>query len=213
MATDPTRIKTIHDELQRRFPSTHTFLNYETDWQLLFAIMLSAQATDKAVNTATSKLFRDFPTLDTYTEDRAEEIFRDIQTLGLGKSKTRYLIQGAKVLREEFQGAVPKDRKAIMTIPGCAYKTSGVFLAEYYHEVLIPVDTHVQRVAIRLGLVKKTSTPEETEKRLEKLFHGYSGIDTHRQLILFGRTVCHALRPECSVCPFASFCRHLKSHS
>lgn len=205
-----TKIEIIHEELKKRYPHTESFLHYETDWQLLFAIILSAQATDKSVNEATSLLFLRYPILSDYTEENRSGIEECIRKVGLWKSKADYLIRTAMRLLTEFDGKVPHERKMIISLPGAAYKTSGVFLAEYYKEPYIPVDTHVQRVSLRLGLVKKGSTPEKTELTLEKLFGENADIETHHQLILFGRIICHSQNPECMICPFSSFCVEYK---
>lgn len=203
--------KRILSFLKETYPNTHSFLKYDTDWQLLFATILSAQATDKSVNEATKNLFSTFPTLNDYTEENLSQIISCIHKVGLAQSKARYLISSAKMLLEKYHGAVPKDRQEMMTLPGCGYKTSGVVLAELYDYPYIPVDTHVQRVSLRLGLVPSNSTPEETEKRLEKLFKGEHAIEIHRSLILFGRNICTAKNPKCDFCPFASFCKEYKN--
>lgn len=201
-----TKIEIIDSKLKELYPDTHSFLNYKTDWQLLFAIILSAQATDKSVNDATERLFSILPSIKDYTEENRPIVFDCVKKIGLGKSKTEYLIKTAKILNEKYDGKVPLNRDEIIALPGVAYKTSGVFLAEFYHQPYIPVDTHVQRVSIRLGLVKKDNTPEKTEARLEKLFGKDADIQTHHRLILFGRNICDSRKPRCETCPFYDLC-------
>lgn len=198
----------IAEELQKRYPETKTFLHFSTDWQLLFAIILSAQATDISVNQATEILFSRLPELKDYNDENRETIHECIKKVGLGKSKTEYLIETAKELLNKYDGKVPTDRKKLMKLSGVGFKTSGVFLGEFYNIPFIPVDTHVYRVTHRLGLVKDDLTADETEIALEKLYKSKASIHLHRQLILFGRNVCFAKSPLCSQCPFASFCKY-----
>lgn len=204
------KVKVVAKRLQERYPETHTFLNYETDWQLLFATMLSAQSTDKSVNTATSRLFIEYPRLEDYREENRKGILDCIRFVGLSNSKTGYLIKTAQILLKEYGGVIPKDRKKLVLMPGVGFKTASVVLAELYDFPFIPVDTHVHRVAIRLGFVKDKTSPNKTEEKLEKLFKDYHSIHIHRQLILFGRNTCHALNPECEDCPFKDFCTYKK---
>lgn len=198
----------IADELQKKYPETETFLHFSNDWQLLFAIILSAQATDISVNQATEVLFSRLSELKDYNQENRQTIQDSIKKVGLGKSKTEYLIKTAKELIEKYDGKVPTDREKLMKLSGVGFKTSGVFLGEFYNIPFIPVDTHVYRVTHRLGLVKDDLTADETEIALEKLYKNKASIHLHRQLILFGRNVCFAKSPLCSQCPFASFCKY-----
>ena len=204
------RIREIITVLQVLFPKTKTFLNYTKDYELLFAVILSAQTTDVSVNHVTEVLFRRFPTLEDYTQDRKEEIEEILKPLGLFKSKAEYLILTAEKLRKEYGGNLPKDRNELMKLPGVGYKTSGVVLAELYDEPYFPVDTHVKRVSVRLGIVSEKATVKQCEETLEKRFEGCHMIHLHRQFILFGRNVCTARNPDCPACPFADFCRFHK---
>ncbi len=196
----------VYQGLQERYPHTETFLHFHKDWELLFAIILSAQASDASVNQATEKLFVAFPTLSDYTEENRAGILSCISHVGLGKTKCTYLIKTAGILLKDYDGQVPKDRKALQKLPGVGYKTSGVFLGEFYNEPYIPVDTHVYRVSHRLGLVNDSLSPEETEVALERLYASYRTIHLHRQFILLGRDICYSQRPRCESCPFSSFC-------
>ncbi len=196
----------ISSFLAKEYPRTASFLHYGNDWQLLFAVILSAQATDKSVNEATSLLFARYPKLSDYREENLPGILACISHIGLGKTKARYLILSAKELLRNYGGKVPKDRTRLRSLPGVGYKTSGVVLAELYDFPYIPVDTHIHRVSLRLGLVKKGTSAEETEKALEKLFAKEHGIERHHRLILFGRNICPSQSPHCGDCPFSSFC-------
>lgn len=197
-------IKKILDDL---FPHTKTFLHFTKDYELLFAVILSAQATDNSVNKVTEKLFSALPDLKDYSYENKEFILSCIKPVGLGNSKSEYLIKTAQILLEKYEGKLPKERKELMKLPGVGYKTSGVLLAELYDAPFCPVDTHVYRVSHRLGIVKDSLSFEETEEAIEKLFQGEKMISLHRQLILFGRTICKAKNPSCEDCPFSSFCR------
>ncbi len=199
----------IKGVLKREYPHTETFLHYTKDYELLFAVILSAQATDKSVNEATSLLFMEFPSLDDYVIEKKERIYSIIKRIGLAKSKTEYIVSTAKMLKEEYKGILPHERKELMKFPGVGYKTSGVVLAELGIQDFFPVDTHVQRVSKRLGLIKK-ETPEETEKVLERIFRGSEYIVLHRQFILFGRNICKAMNPSCETCPLKELCTEMK---
>jgi len=196
----------IYSVLEQLYPKTKSFLNYSKDYELLFATILSAQATDASVNKATQILFVRFPSLSDYTNENLPEIFDCVKSLGLGKSKSLHLVQSAKMLLEDYHGIVPQDREELMKLPGVGYKTSGVVLAELYSYPYIPVDTHVQRVSIRLGFVKANSVPEKTELALEKQYKNQKGIELHHRFILFGRNYCKAINPLCSSCPLKDIC-------
>ncbi len=198
----------IQEVLESLYPHTETFLHFSNDYQLLFAIILSAQATDKSVNEATKRLFSLLPHLEDYKEENKTIILDSIKKVGLGKSKCEYILKTAKILLEKHEGKVPTERSVLMTLPGVGYKTSGVFLGEYYNIAYIPVDTHVYRVTHRLGIVKDDLTSDETEVALEKLYKDHSSIHLHRQFILFGRNICLAKSPQCKDCPLKEVCNY-----
>ena len=202
------KAKLVASYLNQAYPPTSSFLHYTKDWELLFAVILSAQATDKSVNEATKCLFTSFPELEDYTGTNRDGILKCIRHVGLGKSKANYLIEAASVLLNEFGGKVPKDRQLLRKLPGVGYKTSGVVLAELYDYPYIPVDTHIFRVTHRIGLVKDNLTAEKTEPELEQLFKDEHAIDRHHSLILFGRERCKSIAPSCEKCPFSSFCSY-----
>lgn len=200
----------IVDTLNTLYPDTKTFLNYSKDYELLFAIILSQQTTDIKVNQATSILFKKCPSLTDYNQENQDLIFNIIKPLGLAKGKTLHLIQTAEILLTKYNGKVPNSREALLSMPGVGYKTSGVYLAEYHSYQYLPVDTHIFRVSHRLNLVNNKLDATKTEIALERLFKDYKLINLHRQFILFGRNICHAINPECSNCPFNSFCKYNK---
>lgn len=203
-------IKNIPIVLQVLFPNTKTFLKYNKDYELLFAIILSAQATDESVNKATEVLFKEYPTLNSFLEAKYNDVYKIIKPVGLSKNKTDFILKTARILVEKYNGVIPKNREELQTLPGVGFKTSGVFLGELYDEPYFPVDTHVLRVSTRLGLVKKDISPKDCELKLEKIYKGYHLIHLHRQFILFGRNICLSKNPRCLSCPFADFCKYNK---
>lgn len=181
--------------LDREYGPVKTFLHYREPWQLLFAVMLSAQATDVSVNKVTPLLFAEYPTLEKLAAADPAKVLAIIRPVGLAPTKSRHVVAAAKMLCTDFAGELPKDRGALMKLPGVGYKTAGVVLGELYGFPFIPVDTHVKTVACKLGFVAKNTTPEKTEAVLEKAFAGFDLMNTHRQLILFGRRVCRPNTP------------------
>lgn len=188
--------------LDSRFGKVDCFLHYQKDYELLIAVVLSAQATDKAVNKVTPVLFDRYKSLDELANADVEEVISIIKIVGLANTKGRYIVDLARILVEDYGGAVPKDRKSLMKLPGVGYKTSGVVLGELYGFQYLPVDTHIERVSKWLGLVDKKLKPEQIEPKLEKLFEGYDLINTHKQLILLGRTILTAKNPKWDELPF-----------
>ncbi len=204
------RKELVYSELEKLYPTTTCFLNYSKDYELLLAVILSAQSTDKAVNQATKVLFAKFPTLESYQEDKKKEIIDCIKKVGLANNKAEFLIQASKKLLLDFGGKVPADRSELLKFKGVGIKTSAVVLGELYDQKYIPVDTHVHRVSQRLGLVKSGTDPEETEIILERLYKDKGDINFHRRLILFGREICMAKNPHCSACPLSAICKSKK---
>lgn len=205
------KVEIILSTLSKLFPKTECFLNYKKDYELLFAVILSAQATDKSVNSATSRLFSSFKTLDDYTYSRKDEIFNFIKSIGLGKSKCEYILKSAYKLRDEFNYLIPRNRDILTTFPGVGYKTSGVVLAELYDYPYIPVDTHVYRVSKRLGLISQSVSLIDCEKVLENIFLVDHRIQLHRRFILFGREICYSRNPHCEICPLKKICVYQKT--
>jgi endonuclease-3 len=198
----------VRKTLAGLYPKTACFLKAGKDYELLFAVILSAQATDVSVNAATKVLFQKLPDLSDYTEENRKVLEDAVRSVGLWRAKSSNILKTAEILRTQYYGKVPADRKALMSLPGAGYKTSGVILGELFHAPLIPVDTHVYRVSHRLGLVPEKDTPEKTEEDLERLYREEATIELHRQFILFGRNVCLAKNPLCSACPLRKLCSH-----
>lgn len=192
--------------LDERFPLSRCSLNYGKDYELLIAVMLSAQTSDKAVNEATADLFADFPTLSDIADADVTDIERDVARLGLGPTKARRVKAIAAALLERFNGAVPKDRDLLVTLPGVGIKTANCVLAELYGKPLLAVDTHVQRIARRIGLARTKDDVIAIERKLEKGIPPERLIRANHQLIDFGRAICKAQHPLCEICPLREIC-------
>lgn len=180
--------------LDKVYGHVDTFLKYDKNkpWQLLFAIMLSAQSTDNKVNSITPILFEKYPSLEDMAKADPLEVEEIIRPIGLAHTKAAHLVESAKELVLDYGGFLPNTRKGLMELPGVGYKTAGVFLGEMYDEPYIPVDTHVYRVAQVMGLVRWDLPTAKVEEKLEKLFDGLGNkMNTHRQLIKFGRDYLH----------------------
>ena len=197
----------IEEYLDFLFPEPKCELNYNTDYELLIAIMLSAQSTDKRVNMVTPVIFQRFPTLNLLKNASVMELEEIIRPVGSFRKKTAYLIEIAKRIDEEYNGVVPRDRDILETFPGIGRKTVNVFLSEFYNEAAIAVDTHVERVSKRLGLVEKNDNVLQIEYKLMKKFAKKNWARRHLQLVLFGRYHCKAIKPMCNECKLIDICK------
>lgn len=186
-------------------PTPTTELEYSTPFELLVAVLLSAQATDRSVNIATRRLFARANTPQAILELGLENLSREIQTIGLYRSKARHLIETCQLLLERHQGEVPRSREALEALPGVGRKTANVVLNTAFGEPTIAVDTHIFRVSNRTGIAPG-KTPMQVEQRLVKLVPAEFRQDAHHWLILHGRYVCKARKPECWRCPIAQWC-------
>lgn len=198
--------------LKKTFPDAVTALNFQSDYQCLVCIVLSAQATDKSVNLATPALFTHFPDTASLAKASLTAVEQDIKTIGLYHNKAKNIIALAQEIQVRFAGIIPHDKASLMSLPGVGQKTAGVFLMEQYRVPAIPVDTHVSRIAYRLGYCPEGTDPAEIEKRLEKLFPSEEWIFTHHALIDFGRGVCHAQKPDCAHCGLVDECPYFKKY-
>lgn len=188
-------------------PSPETELHYDTPFHLLLAVILSAQCTDKRVNIVTPPLFKAYPYPESLAVASEEEVFPYIKSVTFPNNKTRHLIRAAKVLMEEFGGEMPSDIDNLMKLPGVGRKTANVMLAVVWDKAAMAVDTHVFRVSNRIGLTNNSKTPLATEKTLVKHIPAEIIPKAHHWLILHGRYVCKARRPECLDCGIKSFCK------
>ena len=190
------------------YPDAKTELDFRTPFELLIATILSAQATDKSVNAATPALFRRYPDARTLAQADAATVEPYIKTIGLYRNKAKNIVATAKALEEHFSGEVPNDFDAIQTLPGVGRKTANVVLSNAYGRPGIAVDTHVGRLARRLGF-SKHKDPDKVESDLEALFPQDDWIFLHHALILHGRRVCDARKPQCAACALEKHCPKL----
>ena len=197
----------VFQRLRAANPAPATELEYATPFQLLIAVILSAQATDKSVNIATRKLFADAPTPETLLALGESGLERYIDRIGLFRSKAKNVIGACRQLLERHGGAVPHDRTALEALPGVGRKTANVVLNTAFGEPTIAVDTHIFRVANRTGLARG-KTPLEVELKLLKAVPAEFRRDAHHWLILHGRYVCKARKPECARCLILDLCEY-----
>lgn len=197
----------ILDELEKLYPNPETMLDYETPFQLLIAVLLSAQTTDVAVNKVTPSLFADYPDADTMAEAEITDLENKIKTIGLYRNKAKNMKNTALMIRNEFNGQVPKTREELVKLPGVGRKTANVVLGEAFGIPTIAVDTHVERVTKRMGIVDPDASVLETEKTLMEKIPESRWRDAHHQFIYFGREYCTARNPKCKTDPNINFCQ------
>lgn len=201
-------ITTILNYLDNLFPNAHCELNYTKDYELLIAIVLSAQTTDKRVNQVTPVLFNKYPDLKSLSEAPLKDIEQIIMSIGTFKKKSIFVKNIATSLINDHNGIVPNDRQYLETLSGVGRKTTNVFLSEYYGVPAIAVDTHVERVSKRLKLAPFKATVKEVETALMKKIPKERWIKTHHQFIFFGRYHCKAINPNCSECQLQHLCKY-----
>jgi len=207
------KAKRILATLEQMFPDAECELNYESVFQLLVAVVLSAQTTDIAVNKVTVDLFDKFDSADKLAEAPIEEVESILKKLGLYHNKSKNIISLSKQLIDKFDGVVPNNMEDLITLDGVGRKTANVVLGEYYNIPSIAVDTHVERVTKRLGLVKDNASVLEVEKTLMKKYPKNIWVKLHHQLIFFGRYHCKAKKPNCEECLLVKDCNYYKKKS
>ena len=196
----------IRDGLKDMIPNPKCELNYDSDYTLLIAILLSAQCLDKNVNKITPILFNKYPTLKDLKNAKLDDLEKIIHPLGLSFNKSRSIKKLATVLIDNYEGKVPQDRETLASLPGIGIKTSGVFLAEYYNQNYLPVDTHIKRVSYRFGLSNENDSIETIEETLSNYFNHQDLHLLHMSLVLFGRYICKSKNPACDKCAFKGKC-------
>ena len=194
------------------FPNPKCELTYQTDYQLLMAVVLSAQSTDKRVNSVTPIIFSKYPTLEELANASLTDLEDIIRPVGSFRKKASYLKGIASRLVNEFDGVVPTDREVLESFPGVGRKTVNVFLAEFYHYPAIAVDTHVERVSKRLKLAYQKDSVLDVERKLMKKVPKERRAKFHLQMVLFGRYYCKAVKPLCKDCPLKEYCREKKKN-
>lgn len=197
--------KEIIERLENKYPDAKTALNYENPFQLLVATILSAQTTDKQVNTATERLFEKYKTPYDFAKLLNSDLEQEIKGCGLYKNKANNIIKSSKTILDKYKGNVPKTLEELISLPGVGRKTANVVLNNAYNIPAIAVDTHVFRVSRRLGLASG-KTPEKTEAILRKKIPQKLWGSMHHWLIYHGRNYCLAKKPKCQVCFLEDLC-------
>ena len=200
----------ILDYLDKLYPDAKCELNYNKDYELLLATVLSAQTTDKRVNKVTSILFKKYPSIKSMSEASISDIEDIIREIGTFRRKAIYIHEITTKLVNDGYDYIPNDRKYIESLPGVGHKTANVFLSNVYDEPTIAVDTHVTRVSKRLGLANKNDDVDKIEKKLMKRIPKDRWSKTHHQLVLFGRYHCKAINPDCKRCELKELCKYIK---
>ncbi len=207
------RYRTLIEYFTTNVPEPETELHYSSPYELLVAVILSAQCTDKRINMVTPALFNDFPTPEHLAASHFDELFPYIRSVSYPNNKTKHLLGMAKMLVEEFNSEVPAEIKTLQKLPGVGRKTANVIASVIYNQPAMAVDTHVFRVSKRIGLVTlNAKTPLEVEKQLVRYIPEELVPKAHHWLILHGRYICVARKPKCEVCPLSYFCRYFEKN-
>lgn len=201
------QIQTIISRLEEEYPLAECSLQYEKDYELLFATRLSAQCTDERVNKVTPALFERFPTLQSLAEAEVSEVEQYIHSCGFYHGKARDIVACSKVLMEEYDGKVPGTMEELVKLPGVGRKTANLILGDIFH---VPgstvVDTHCIRLTNRIGLVDDMKEPEKIERELRKILPPDKSNDFCHRMVLHGRAVCKAQKPQCENCCIRDLC-------
>jgi len=198
-------MKEIVEKLNNLFPTPKCELNYQNEYQLLVAVILSAQCTDKRVNIVTDELFKSYGTPQQMTTLTQEELEEKIHSCGFYRNKAKNILTMTRELLVKYNGKVPSNLEQLQSLAGVGRKTANVVIAEAFKGDAIAVDTHVLRVSNRLGLVK-TDKPEACEQALMKAFDKKDWSKLHLQMVHFGRYICKSQKPNCKNCPFIKIC-------
>jgi len=201
------KIDTIFNYLSNEFPNPKSELNYNNNFELICAVILSAQCTDKRVNQVTPQLFKNYPSPSLLANANQVDVEEIIHSCGFYHNKAKSLINMSKDLCKNFNGEVPNDFDKLLSLQGVGRKTANVVLAVAFDKSEMPVDTHVFRVSRRLGL-SNGKTPEKVEQDLRKVLKGRKLQIDHHLMILFGRYICKAQNPNCEKCQLKQYCNY-----
>lgn len=204
------RYKAFVEYFSTHNPDAETELNYSNPYELLVAVILSAQCTDKRINQVTPALFERFPDPESLAASTSDEVFTYIRSVSYPNNKAKHLVGMAQKLISEFDGMVPEHVQDLIKLPGVGRKTANVISSVVYNKPAMAVDTHVFRVADRIGLTHNAKTPLAAEKQLVKHLPEETIAVAHHWLILHGRYICVARRPKCEECPITHFCRYFE---
>ena len=194
--------------LDEKYPNAHCELEYSKDYEFLIAVMLSAQTTDKSVNQATAILFKKYKRVEELANADLSDVEFIIRHLGMYQVKAKNVIKIAKILVNQYDGKVPNDPEALLAMPGVGNKTKNCVLGELFNAPLLAVDTHMQRVAKRLGIADEKDSVEKIEQKYMSIIPSERVVKTNHQIIWFGRYFCKALSPECANCKLKEFCKN-----
>ncbi len=207
------RYQAFVDYFSKHQPEAETELNYSNPFELLIAVILSAQCTDKRINQITPKLFERYPTPESLAFSTVEEVFTYIRSVSYPNNKAKHLVGMAKILLSEFGGTVPEEIDDLQKMPGVGRKTANVIASVIYNAPTMAVDTHVFRVSNRLGLTTAAKTPLAVEKQLVKYLPEDKIHIAHHWLILHGRYICVARSPKCEICAISHFCKYYEQQN
>lgn len=210
--TKKERFTKILDYFSKKMPRAETELSYRSPYELIVAVILSAQCTDKRVNMTTPEFFKSFPTPEALAAATPEKVYPLIKSISYPNSKAKHLVGMAKMLVNDFDGVVPNSVEALMKLPGVGRKTANVIASVVYDLPALAVDTHVFRVSARLGLTTGAKNPLQTENQLLKYIPEDKVAIAHHWLILHGRYVCVARNPKCPECELKQFCLYYSKH-
>ena len=201
------KIKKIIDVFSKKYPNPESALNYNNEFELLIATILSAQTTDKQVNKVTAKLFEKYNSPEDFASLSPENLQKEIQSIGLYRNKSKYIIKTAQTIINDFAGKVPNTRQELLKLTGVGRKTANVVLSCAFTKDAFPVDTHVFRLANRIGLVKSDKVREVEDGLMELIPQKYWS-KMHHWLIFHGREICKAQTPLCNDCDISEYCNY-----
>ncbi len=210
--TKKERFEKIIEYFKEHRPVAETELDYRSPYELIVAVILSAQCTDKRVNVITVDLFKRFPDFKSLAEAEQAEVFDYIKSCSYPNNKAKHLVGMARMIIDDFEGKLPEDVKELQKLPGVGRKTANVLASVLFNQPAMAVDTHVFRVSARLGLTTNAKTPLETEKQLVKHIPEDLIPLAHHWLILHGRYVCLARKPKCNECGLTEYCKYYEKN-
>ena len=203
-------INTIEEYLEELYPDSRCELNYNKDYELLIAVVLSAQTTDKRVNMVTRELFSKYPSIADVSKAPVADLIDIVRPLGTASRKGVFVSEIAKILVDKYNGVVPNNRKILEGMPGVGRKTANVVLSNLFNVPCSAVDTHVSRVSKRLSMAKENDDVDVIETKLKRKFKRENWTKRHHQLVLFGRYNCKAKNPDCVNCKLKDICKYYK---
>ena len=203
----------VIERLKKEYPDADCTLDYDNAWKLLVSVRLAAQCTDARVNVVVQDLYAKFPTVEALANADVADIEAIVRPCGLGKSKARDISACMKMLRDEFDGKVPKDFNALLKLPGVGRKSANLIMGDVFGKPAIVTDTHCIRLCNRIGLVDGIKEPKKVEMALWKIIPPEEGSDLCHRFVMHGRAVCNARKPECEKCCLRDICRYARENA